>query len=1019
VSTQFVGTAFRVRLGAALVAMMTLATAARAQQEARINVRVIDAAEHAPIPTAQVQFTGTTVGAMTSDSGTFSLRMPSGATSMVIRRIGYIAQTVTLTPGKTDYVVALQRDVLRLDVQVVTGVATTVASSNAANAVSVVTTDEVNRVPVPTIENALEGKIPGAIIQANNGGSPGGGMQIQVRGITSINANASPLYVIDGVEINNQTVNADDNAINGSGGGQTSTGQRSSGAPSCEDNSTNRIADINPDDIESIEVLKGASASAIYGSKASAGVIIITTKKGTSGKPRWTVNGQVGKFQMSNEYSIRTFATLQNAQQWWNFAQNGYNPDSARLIGIGNSYIAANYHGPQDFQRQLFSNPLVSNQLNVSVAGTSGPTQYFLSGLTMYNNGIMNNTGYNKQAVRANVTETFAPNLLVGLNMSYANTDTRQGITGNDNIGISPYNVFSTLPGFLALNKKLPDGSWPLTGQSLAVNFGPANPFADAAEIETPEEVSRFIGGGSLNWTPLKLDNQTLAINLNGGADLASLNDQLYAPPFLQVEQVIASGLPGTAVSNTSQINYYNYALSLVHHYTGFSFLDATTSLGFTRDKRSLVNPVTVGYNLLNGTGAPTAGSVIQNFYNKTAQNDQSVYLQEQLIMLDNKLTLTGGIDGERSTINNDINKFFWYPHFAGSYRTPAVAMFDEFKLRAAYGQSGNLGNYGSKYTPLFPTVIDGVGGVARPSQLGDPTLTPEAETEMEMGFDAPMWHSRAQFSATVYRKTLTSLVLLGGVAPSYGYTQLYLNGGQFTNEGIELEFQATPVQTRSGFTWTTTNTYFRNYSVVNKLPVPNFTAGQNFGYGADYVAPGRSLSEIANPNVFGANGLPIQVGDFSPGGYLSFGNEFNYHGFRVFGLVDWSLGGQTINLTTNYFDFGAHLYPQADSAATAVRRIQASNLDFEPYTQTAQFFKVRELELSYTLPGNVVSQLGGGRVTNIRVALTGYNMWSIFGYKGLDPEVSAFGNQAVGRGYDVTPYPPARSFYFGLNLGL
>jgi hypothetical protein len=162
-----------------------------------------------------------------------------------------------------------------------------------------------------------------------------------------------------------------------------------------------------------------------------------------------------------------------------------------------------------------------------------------------------------------------------------------------------------------------------------------------------------------------------------------------------------------------------------------------------------------------------------------------------------------------------------------------------------------------------------------------------------------------------------------------------------------------------------------------------------------------------------------VQVGDFSPGGYLSFGNEFNYHGFRVFGLVDWSLGGQTIDLTTNYFDFGAHLYPQADSAATAVRRIQASNLDFEPYTQTAQFFKVREVELSYTLPGNVVSQLGGGRVTNIRVAVTGYNMWSIFGYKGLDPEVSAFGNQAVGRGYDVTPYPPARSFYFGLNLGL
>ena len=210
-----------------------------------------------------------------------------------------------IVAGKTEYTITLQKDVLRLETQVVTGLATSVASQNAANAVSVVSTQDINQVPAPTIENSLQGKIPGAVIQSNNGGAPGGGLSIQVRGVTSINGNALPLYVVDGVIVNNETVQADENAINQAGGGMTSTGQSSAGAPSPEDNGINRIADINPDDIESLEVLKGASASAIYGSKASAGVVIITTKKGTSGKARWTVASQVGHYSLSNEFPIR------------------------------------------------------------------------------------------------------------------------------------------------------------------------------------------------------------------------------------------------------------------------------------------------------------------------------------------------------------------------------------------------------------------------------------------------------------------------------------------------------------------------------------------------------------------------------------------------------------------------------------------------------------------------------------------------------------------------------------------
>ena len=275
-------------VGATLLTALGFAMPARAQQQAAAKVtgKVVDAAEHEPLAAAAVVVTGTTIGMNTTDSGTFSLRVPSdakipdrsphrlpGADGADRRR----ARPITRSQ--------LQKDVLRLETQVVTGVATTVSTQNAANAVAVVSTQEVNRgAGADDRERARRARCRARSSSQNNGGAPGGGMQIQVRGITSINANASPLYVVDGVMVNNETINAGDNAITV---GVAASPVGSAARRARRTTASNRIADLNPDDIESIEVLKGASASAIYGSKASSGVVIITTKKGTTGKPQW------------------------------------------------------------------------------------------------------------------------------------------------------------------------------------------------------------------------------------------------------------------------------------------------------------------------------------------------------------------------------------------------------------------------------------------------------------------------------------------------------------------------------------------------------------------------------------------------------------------------------------------------------------------------------------------------------------------------------------------------------------
>jgi TonB-linked SusC/RagA family outer membrane protein len=968
--------------------VLALSPPVRAQGTTRrLTGRVIDAEGGAPVYAATVLVNGTTFGTQANDSGAFALRVPAGPITMTVRRLGYTAATVNVTATDDNLVVRLSRDVLHLQEQVVTGVTTTVGTENSANDVAIVNSEELNRVPAPTIENALQGLVPAAIIQQNNGGAPGGGMQIQIRGVTSIFADASPLYVVDGVMVNNETANSGLNTISQSSGGV---------GPNEQDMSPNRIADINPDDIQSIEVLKGASASAIYGSKASAGVIVITTKKGTAGRPQWNFAQKVGQFAISNTYGLRTFPTLASAQAW------------ANTYGFTQNFIDGVYGGPQNYQAQLFGNGQVSYETDLSVSGTSGSTQYFLSGLLKFDNGSEINTGYNKQTLRTNVTQAILTNLSATLNLNFAHSVTRRALTGNDNIGASPYTVFSYTPQLVSLNHQNADGTWPLNP------FGPANPFADAAEMQTPEEVSRAIAGGNIDWTPWQTEHQSLRLTLVGGADYTYQSDKFFAPPDLQVEQVIPSGLPGVSQDNYANTTFLTFSFNLVHHYTGLSWLDATTSVGYIRERRSLDNPTSAGQDLLAGANAPTLGAVQTVVYNAFETKDQSFYAQEQALLLQQRLALTAGVTAEKTTNDGNIDKFYPFPRFSASYRIPQFASwFNELKLRAAYGQSGTQPNYGVKYTPFNTATTGGLAGVYTNLLLGNSAIAPEHEAETELGFDATLFNSRAQFSATVYQKRVNNLLLQANVSPSLGYNEQWFNGGEFTNQGIELQLTATPVQLRNGFTWVSTTSVYRNYSVVNSLPVPSFvlnaSGGGNLGTGMIQV--GRSVSQLVGANAAGAT---VQVGDVYPAYVTNFDNEFSFGPLHFGAVVVWSKGGNTGNFSAFQFDVSQGLL--ADSALSAKRNAENA-AGLTAYLSSATFVKIRQLSLSYILPQHWFGW-ASGRIHSARLSLEGRDLVLWSPYSGLDPEVNFIGNTQVARGQEVTPYPPSRSYFIGLDLG-
>ncbi len=732
----------------------------------RITGHVLEADSKAPIPAATVRIANSTYGAATSDSGTFTLRAPDGPLTLTVRRIGYTGTTVAVAADQNNVTISLNRDVLKLDAEVITGVATTISSRNSANDVAVLNADQISSVPAPTIENALQGKIAGAVIQQNNGGAPGGGMQVQIRGITSINSIAEPLYVVDGVIVNNETINSGANAITAASAGVMQSNQ---------DNSPNRIADLNPNDVESIEVLKGASAAAIYGGKAASGVVVITTKKGTIGAPQWDLSGQAGTSFAAKTLDMRQFPTYASANAWY---KNDF--------GSSTDLPRSMYGGNQNFQNQLFGGGQLSGQGNLSVRGATNNTNYFASLHDQYDNGIMQGTGYNKQAIRTNLTQTFSPALTVSTNLYYQHSVTTRGITGNDNVGVSPYNVFSVTPQFFNMNA-MQGGQW--------VNnpFAFANPFADAAEMQTPANVNRFIGGGTLSYQLFHNGANDLKVSLIAGVDVADERDLNFAPPTLEIESKVS--LPGTSNVNTSNNTYYNYSVNLVHHFTGLSFLDATTSIGESQDRRTLDNPNLVGQDLPTGIVTPTAAIVQSSSEVKTDVKTMSLYAQEQVLTLSNRLSLTAGVTADRNSNNGGFSRYYLYPKFAGSLILPTFAKFiDEFKLRSAYGRSGTAPTYGFNYpndASCQPTLyqshalVCGLNLLTGTINLNDPNLRPEQSAETEAGLDITMFHSRAQFSGTVYNKQVSDLVLFERPAASSGISQDIVNGGRFHNQGI------------------------------------------------------------------------------------------------------------------------------------------------------------------------------------------------------------------------------------------
>ncbi len=972
-------------------------------QDRNVTGLVLDAMSGRPVAGAAISVLGTTETVFADAAGRFSVAANAGDVVLEISMLGFQPATVTAPAGTNNVEVTLQVDVLRLDEIVVTGQATGISRRNLANAVSTVSASDLAQVPSASVEQALRGKVAGANIQSNSG-APGGGMQLQLRGVSTILGNHTPLYVVDGVIVSDETIPSGVHTVTVSSSNPTRGGT--------QDNSANRIADLNPYDIESVEVLKGASAAAIYGSKANNGVVIIRTKRGRVGAPQFNVTQRVGFSQLSNKLGLRRFTSMEEAVEFFG--------PQARDHWAADRFF--------DHEELLAGRSPPSYETSASVTGGTRDTRYYASGLVKHDGGIIDNTFYDKQSLKLNLDQTLGERVAFSLNTNAVHTLAGRGITNNDNRSISYYMTLPSTPSFVDLRAVCSDGTRQADVDDCANGQGtyPRNPFAPSNILETAslvrnnEEVWRFVGSGNLTFDAVASARHNLRLSVTGGVDFFNQKNVLYSPPESQFEP--NDGLPGTSVLGSAYSQYLNVNVNAVYGYASDAF-QSTTSFGTQSEVRDLDASSTIAKNLIGGLQNIDRGTATEVRQERQRSLDFGVFVQEEVLAMDERLLLTAGVRADRSSNNSDTEEFHYYPKFAASYRIPVAGdLIGEVKFRTAWGQSGNQPVYGQKFTEYEGRNIGGLPALRVEGTTAALDLSPERQSEIEGGVDATLFRDRATVEITYFNKTIDNVILERSLAPSTGFDEAIFNGGEVNVWGVESAVTVVPFLS-ADLQWTARGTFTMDRSKVVSLPVPRFTI-QGFGYfyGTTVAEEDRSLTLLwgngPDPETGEIGVRPL--GDSNADFRVGFSNDVRVGSVHLYGTLDWQKGGTNNNLTQFLFDLTRNTEDcndAVDGESVCVKRNREFPNNSGTYFQDASFVKLRELSVSYDLPQAAVARLWG-RARHMRLNVSGRDLLTFTDYPGLDPEVSNFGSEAVGRGQDVAPYPPSRSFWLSVDVG-
>jgi TonB-linked SusC/RagA family outer membrane protein len=960
-----------------LSAFLALPVLLAAQEPVTITGKVTSDASQ-PLGQVEVSIPSMGLGGLTRDDGSFTVVVPgarvSGQTvTLVARRLGYKSQTaqVTLTPGGVAHDFTLAANPLQLGEVVVTGAGTTTATEKLGNVRNTVSSDLIQRASETNVVEALAAKAPNVTVLQQSG-DPGAGSFINIRGINSILGPNQPLFVIDGVPMDNSTFSTSNfNRLDDGGGTSTQFGETDGTV------SSNRAIDLNPNDIESVEILKGPAAGAIYGSRAGAGVVLITTKAGRAGPTHFTFRSSTSFDDLNHTYPLQTS---------WSLGDKGVPADTS-LGGQcdatgGTATRCGRSWGPQlaggtptfDHANDIYR---VGHTLDngFTVSGGNDRTTFYLSADNAYQEGVFigPNNHFSRTTVRFKGSHRLVDNLKIGADLAYADDRGSYIQRGNNTNGVQlgdlrqppEYNPvpFDTVTA-VGLQEKAYRFRHP-NNLTLTDDRIFDNPYWTLYQQTNTSTVGRVFGNVNAEYLPLSW----LKFNYSLGADYAT-DERLEAVP------VSSANFPTGRLVEGKVVNY-----SIDHNLTGTATFTVnpdfggTLTLGQNLDTRNVRQLGTVGRQFISLQPFKLSNTVTQDLPIDAEQVIHDVgWFGQGTFDMWNQLHLVGAIryDGSSTFGRNDLRS--WFPKGSAAWEfTKAIgerSWLSFGKARIAYGEAGiEPLPYLTSQTYSSSTILGGIsqGTGNNPSQGGLPglassvkaadSLKPERSKEFETGVDLGFFKDRADASVTWYTKTTSDVILLAPVNPSSGYNFQAANAATLRNRGWEVSLNVRPVQT-ADYGWDVGLQWARNRSLTEQLPaglkyvvigdfirqvaMPGQPIGVFLGSGfmrcgissnADSVETatgskttlGTFCSSAPKGALYiGPNGLPVQDPDLrvlmDPNNDWtgSVRTSFRYQKLQISGLLDVRHGGQIWNGTKGaLWSYGTHKDTEVRAACT------------------------------------------------------------------------------------------------------
>ena len=1050
-------------VSAAVVAACVGATPLRAQAPSgSITGRVVNASTQAPVAGARVTVVGTTLATVTRDDGRFVLpAVPAGARSVRAAFVGFapLVQSVAVTAGQpATATFALQVAAVALNQVVVVGYGTQ-RRADLTGSIASVQAQELQQTTVTSVEQGLQGRVAGVTVTQGDA-APGGGIRVQVRGINSPTGNGQPLYVIDGVPVVTSDVSKRQL------GSATEEGYTSL-------TETNPLAQLAPEDIQSVDILKDASAKAIYGSRASNGVVIITTKRGgRDQRGQFTLNASQGYADLTRKLDV---LDAYGYAQYANQASYNANPDSTALPYGGRpgtktpAQIQQEQGAGINWQNRVYRTAPVRD-VQLGFLGGDARGSYGVTASALDQAGVITGSQFTRGGLRANLERDVNSAIRVSTNLAVTrsrNSMVRTATQTSNQSGGIVRSAVTYIPFYdvdSAQRVVDPRAVDPLTFQ----RYG-ANPLRYTDEV--PENETNVNGIGGLRVTAAL--RRGLSLDLNLGGNFNRRDYSVYFPRTVSE----GNGTGGEAIAAGSDWTSF-LSENLLRYTTSFENAQRVEAVGgftFQNDRGSWLSN-----EVRNFPSDQLAGNVLQN--GLQPQIPQSGLSTQQLAswlgrvnysLLDRYLvTATVRADGSSKFAKN--NKWAVFPAFAVAWRASQepflrnVRGLSDLKVRASYGRSGNqaIGTYQSlaSITGVPTTINEQLVTAAALTQLGNNNLRWETTSEYDVGADLGVWGDRVTATVDYYRKNTYDLLQQITLADNTGFSSAFINSGNVTNRGVELQVGGDVLRaaTPRGLTWNLSANASRNRNLVRSLgPVkqqfaqrlgagggleatpfierPGLPIGALYGYKTDglfrsqaevdaykAVQPDAALGDYRYADLNGDGALTDAdrtiIGNTNPRWTFGVSNRFTLGRFDLSGLVTsvrgnslinveriryLSLNG-SINVPTQYVAgaFDPATNPDGRYPMLKQSRGQASRFS-DAYVEDGSFVRLKNVQLGYrvNLP----------RAQNARVYVNGINLLTHTKYTGYDPEVSAFGGAGL-QGVDQGSYPQSRIVNVGVT---